>query len=62
MKTCGFKERDEGHYRSKKCEKTEKGIRCWKMGRRVDRVNETAQLKAGKKHPTARSVAQILKN
>lgn len=33
------------------------------MGSRVDRVNETEQLKAGKKkHPTARSVVQILKN
>lgn len=33
------------------------------MGSRVDRVNETVKLKAGKKkYPTERSVAEILKN
>lgn len=33
------------------------------MGSRVDRVKEAVQLKVEKKkHPTARSVAQILKN
>lgn len=47
----------------KKRERIGKGIRCLKMGSRVDWVNETAQLKAGKKKPpTARSVARILKN
>jgi len=29
-----------------------KGIRCWRMGSRVNRMKETEQLKAEKKHPT----------
>lgn len=54
MVPCGCKERDEGHYTSKKYEGTEKGIRCWRMGSRMDGVNET-QLKAEEKErPTTK--------
>lgn len=52
MAPCGYKERDEGHDTSEKYQGIEKGIRYWRMKSRVNRVNETEQLKAEKKkHP-----------
>lgn len=53
MAPYGCNEIHDGRYRSKKYQETKKGIRYWRMGSRVDRVNEAEQLKAEeKKHPT----------
>lgn len=55
MALGGCKERAEWHYTPEKYEGTEKAVRCWRIGSRVDRVNEAEQLKAEeKKHPTTK--------